>query len=30
MGGGNMVVETSSIDLNPVLEASLFAKPAKK
>jgi hypothetical protein len=30
MGGGNMVVETSSIDLNPVLDASLFAKPAKK
>lgn len=30
MGGGNMVVETASIDLNPVLDASLFAKPAKK
>ena len=30
MGGGNMVIETSSIDLNPVLDASLFAKPAKK
>jgi outer membrane lipoprotein-sorting protein len=30
MGGGNMVVETSSIDLNPALDASLFAKPAKK
>jgi hypothetical protein len=30
MGGGNMVVETASIDLNPVLEASIFAKPAKK
>jgi outer membrane lipoprotein-sorting protein len=30
MGGGNMVIETSSIDLNPVLDASLFTKPAKK
>ena len=30
MGGGNMVVETASIDLNPVLDASIFAKPAKK
>ena len=30
MGGGNMVVETSSIDLNPVLDASIFVKPAKK
>ena len=29
MGGGNMVVETASIDLNPVLDASIFAKPAK-
>lgn len=30
MGGGNMVVETSSIDLNPALDASIFAKPVKK
>jgi len=30
MGGGNMVIETSSIDMNPVLDASLFTKPAKK
>lgn len=30
MGGGNMVVETASIDLNPVLDVSIFAKPAKK
>lgn len=30
MGGGNMVVETSSIELNPVLDTSLFTKPAKK
>lgn len=30
MGGGNMVVETASIDLNPILDPSIFVKPAKK
>lgn len=30
MGGGNMVIETASIDLNPILDPSIFAKPAKK
>jgi hypothetical protein len=29
MGGGTMAVETTSIEINPNLNASLFAKPKK-
>lgn len=30
MGGGTMQVDTTSIEINPKLEASIFVKPAKK
>jgi len=29
MGGGTMAVETTSIVINPSLDAALFAKPKK-